>query len=109
MPPLRSTFGAGGLFAVSAASPESSVVTLEPVRILDTRDPVNVGLAGPFGSPVSQDLKVTGSVPTTTEPDRRADRGDRRVLERDAGRIDGSGVHLGATGERGRVCRRRRT
>jgi len=60
------TFGGGGLFAVSAASPESSVVTLEPVRILDSRDPVNVGLAGPFVSPVAQDLKVTGSVPTTT-------------------------------------------
>ena len=60
------TFGGGGLFAVSAASPESSVVSIEPVRILDTRDPVNVGLAGPFVSPVSQDLKVTGSVPTTT-------------------------------------------
>jgi hypothetical protein len=60
------TFGAGGLFAVSAASPESSVVTLEPVRILDTRDPVNVGLAGPFVSPAPQDLKVTGSVATTT-------------------------------------------
>ena len=59
------TFGAGGLFAVSAASPESSVVTLEPVRILDTRDPVNVGLDGPFVSPVAQDLKVTGSVSTT--------------------------------------------
>lgn len=60
------TFGAGGLFAASAASPESSVVALEPVRILDTRDPVNIGLVGPFVSPVSQDLKVTGSVPTTT-------------------------------------------
>jgi len=42
------------------------VVTLEPVRVLDSRDPVNVGLAGPFVSPVSQDLKVTGSIPTTT-------------------------------------------
>lgn len=60
------TFGAGGLFAASAASPESSTVAIEPVRILDTRDPVNVGLAGPFVSPVAQDLKVTGSVPTTT-------------------------------------------
>lgn len=60
------TLGGGGLFAVNAASPESSVVTLEPVRILDTRDPVNVGLAGPFVSPVAQDLKVTGSVATTT-------------------------------------------
>ena len=60
------TFGGGGLFAVSAASPESSVVTLEPVRILDTRDPLNVGLAGPFVSPAPQDLKVTGAVATTT-------------------------------------------
>lgn len=60
------TFGGGGLFAVNAASPESSVVSIEPVRVLDTRDPVNVGLAGPFVSPVPQDLKVTGSIPTTT-------------------------------------------
>ncbi len=60
------TLGGGGLFAVNAASPESSVVSIEPVRILDTRNPVNVGLAGPFVSPVAQDLKVTGSVPTTT-------------------------------------------
>lgn len=60
------TLGGGGLFAVSAASPESSVVSLEPVRILDTRNPVDVGLAGPFVSPVAQDLKVTGSIATTT-------------------------------------------
>ena len=60
------TLGGGGLFAVSAASPESSVVALEPTRILDTRDPVNVGLAGPFASPASQELQVTGAVPTTT-------------------------------------------
>lgn len=58
------TFGAGGLFAASAASPESSTVAIEPVRILDTR--TDVGLAGPFVSPVSQDLKVTGSIPTAT-------------------------------------------
>jgi hypothetical protein len=54
------------LFGASAASPESSVVSIEPVRILDTRDPVNVGLPGPFVSAVSQDLKVTGPVATTT-------------------------------------------
>ena len=42
------TFGAGGLFAASAASPESTVVTIEPVRILDTRDPTDIGLPGPF-------------------------------------------------------------
>lgn len=50
--------------AVSSAP--SSIVTIDPVRILDTRDPANVGLAGPFVSPVSQKLQVTGSVPTTT-------------------------------------------
>jgi hypothetical protein len=60
------TFGGGGLFAAIAASPESTVVTIEPVRILDTRDTVDVGLPGPFVSPAAQDLKVTGSVPTTT-------------------------------------------
>ena len=60
------TFGAGGLFAASAASPESTVVTIEPVRILDTRDPTDIGLPGPFVSPVAQKLQVTGSVATTT-------------------------------------------
>jgi len=59
------TFGAGGLFAVQAASSDpSSVVTIDPVRILDTR--TDVGLAGPFASQVSQKLRVTGPVPTTT-------------------------------------------
>ena len=58
------TFGGGGLFAVNAASPESSTVAIEPVRILDTR--TDVGLVGPFVSPVAQDLKVTGSVPIAT-------------------------------------------
>jgi hypothetical protein len=61
------TFGGGGMFAVQAASsPASSVVTIDPVRILDTRDPLNVGLAGPFVSALSQKLQVTGPVPTTT-------------------------------------------
>ncbi len=60
------TFGAGGLFAANAASPDSSTIAIEPVRILDTRDPVDVGLGGPFVSPAPQDLKVTGSVPTTS-------------------------------------------
>ena len=36
--------------------------------ILDTRDPVNVGLAGPFISAVGQDLQVTGPIATTTGP-----------------------------------------
>jgi hypothetical protein len=58
------TFGAGGLFAANAASPESSTVSIAPVRVLDTR--TDVGLAGPFVSAVAQDLKVTGSIPTAT-------------------------------------------
>ena len=41
-------------------------MTITPERILDTRDPVNLGLPGPFVSPVSQKLQVTGSVPTAT-------------------------------------------
>ncbi len=56
------TLGGGGLFAVQAAtSAPSSVVTIDPVRILDTRDPVNIGLPGPFVSAVSQKLQVTGA------------------------------------------------
>lgn len=58
-------FGGGGIFAVQAASsPASSVVTIDPVRILDTR--VDGGLAGPFVSRVSRKLQVTGAVPTPT-------------------------------------------
>ena len=56
------TLGGGGLVAVNAAtSAPSSVVTIDPVRILDTRDPVNIGLPGPFISAASQKLKVTGA------------------------------------------------
>lgn len=59
------TLGGGGMVAVNAAaSPASSVVTIDPVRILDTR--TDVGLPGPFVSAVSQKLKVTGAVPTST-------------------------------------------
>ena len=45
---------------------ESTFVPVAPVRIMDTRDPTNVGLAGPFVSAVAQDLQVAGSIPTTT-------------------------------------------
>ena len=41
-------------------------MTVTPERILDTRDPNNVGLNGPFVSAVSQQLQVTGSIPTAT-------------------------------------------
>ncbi len=44
---------------------ESTIVSVTPTRILDTRDPVNLGLAGPFVSAVSQKLQVTGSVATS--------------------------------------------
>jgi len=53
-------------FAGAASSSPSNVVAITPVRILDTRDPLNVGLAGPFVSAVAQDLKVTGNIPTST-------------------------------------------
>ena len=51
--------GGGAFFANAATSDPSSVVTIDPVRILDTR--TDVGLAGPFVSPVSQKLQVTGA------------------------------------------------
>ena len=62
------SLGAGGLFVAQAAPgpSESTIVTVTPERILDTRDPNNVGLAGPFVSAVSQKLQVTGSIPTAT-------------------------------------------
>lgn len=56
------TFGGGGLFVANAAtSAPSSVVMIDPVRILDTRDPLDIGLPGPFVSAVSQKLQVTGA------------------------------------------------
>jgi hypothetical protein len=47
-----------------AASPASSIVMIEPARILDTRETVDLGLAGPFTSPTPQDVQVTGPIPT---------------------------------------------
>ena len=61
------TFGAGGLAAVNAAGGvDSTAVLTDPVRVLDSRDPVIVGLNGPLASQVSQKLRVTGSIATTT-------------------------------------------
>jgi hypothetical protein len=62
------SLGAGGLFVAQAAPgpSESTIVTVTPERVLDTRDPNNLGLAGPFTSPVAQKLQVTGSIPTAT-------------------------------------------
>lgn len=56
--------GAGIHLAGAATSDPSSLVSITPTRILDTRDPVDLGLAGPFVSAVGQDLQVTGPVPT---------------------------------------------
>lgn len=58
--------GGGAFFANAASSASSSVVTIDPVRIMDTRDPNNIGLDGPFVSAVSQKLQVTGSIETAT-------------------------------------------
>jgi hypothetical protein len=58
------SLGAGGVFFADA----SSVVMVAPARILDTRDPVNVGLNGPFVSAIGQDLQVTGLIATTSGP-----------------------------------------
>ncbi len=64
------SMGAGGFFVAQAAPgpSESTIVTVTPERILDTRDPNNVGLNGPFTSAVSLKLQVTGSIPTATGP-----------------------------------------
>ena len=43
---------------------ESTVVAVAPERVLDTRNPTDLGLAGPFTSPVSQKLQLTGPIPT---------------------------------------------
>jgi hypothetical protein len=61
------SLGAGGgfLIADAASGPESSIVMADPVRILDTRDPVDVGLPGPFVSATAQKLQVTGSISTS--------------------------------------------
>jgi len=57
------TLGAGGLMIADAApSEESSFVSIDPTRVLDTR--TDVGLDGPFVSGVAQKLRVTGTVPT---------------------------------------------
>jgi hypothetical protein len=57
---LAFTLGGGGVFVAQAASSApSSVVTIDPVRILDTR--TDVGLPGPFVSAVPQKLQVAGS------------------------------------------------
>lgn len=50
--------------SASPSSDESTLVPVTPTRILDTRDPIDLGLDGPFVSPVSEDLQVAGEVPS---------------------------------------------
>jgi hypothetical protein len=54
----------GQILALPGAS-ESTVVTVNPTRVLDTR--YNVGLAGQFQSTVSRKLPITGKIPTYVE------------------------------------------
>lgn len=58
--------GTGGVVRMAAADDgaASTFVPVTPVRVLDTRDPVDLGLAGPFVSAVSQDLHLTGTIQT---------------------------------------------
>ena len=54
---------------VAQAAPgpaESTIVSVTPERILDTRNGNDIGLPGPFVSAVAQKLQVTGSIPTAT-------------------------------------------
>ena len=61
------SLGGGTLFVAQAASgPSSAVVTIDPVRVLDSRDGNDIGLAGPFVSAVGLDLHLTGPIQTTS-------------------------------------------
>jgi len=62
---VATTGGVIGLVQATGGS-SSAFVPVTPVRILDTRDPNNVGLNGPFVSQVPQDLIVVGSIATAT-------------------------------------------
>ena len=43
---------------------ESTVVNTDPERVLDSRNPTDLGLPGPFVSQTSQKLQIAGSIPT---------------------------------------------
>ncbi len=62
--------GAGGVvhWASAAESTRSSFVAITPVRVLDSRDGLDLGLAGPFVSPASQDLTIAGPIPLPGGP-----------------------------------------
>jgi len=62
------SLGAGGMFVAQAApgASESTIVSVTPERILDTRNGNDIGLPGPFVSAASQKLQVTGPIATAT-------------------------------------------
>jgi hypothetical protein len=55
------TLGAGGLISAGAASPDAAFVSIDPVRVLDTR--IGVGLSGRFADGQNRLLDVTGTIP----------------------------------------------
>lgn len=62
---LGAGLGTGVLSTSAATNPtESTFVPVEPVRILDTRAAVNLGLTGKFVSNFDRDLQVTGIIET---------------------------------------------
>src|SRR5690349_25101824 len=65
------TLGAGGLgIARAASSAPAALVTIEPVRVLDTRVPV--GLSGPLTAGQSRRLDVTGTITVAVGPTQTA-------------------------------------
>ena len=80
------SMGAGGfLIAEAASSPESDMVLIDPVRILDTRDPVSVGLPGPFVYPIDQSrARVRSPRPMKSVATRSCTSASSRVLQREA-------------------------
>jgi YVTN family beta-propeller protein len=64
---IATTLAVGGVGVARATTGTvSSFVSIVPARILDTR--TDIGLPGPFTSPESRVLQVTGSVPTPSGP-----------------------------------------
>lgn len=76
------SLGAGGFVGLvnAASSAPSDIVSITPVRVLDTRDPNNIGLAGPFVSATGQDLTVTGNIATANGPQQVVPPGATSVL-----------------------------
>ena len=64
---------------------ESTIVSVTPTRVLDTRDPRNIGLAGPFASARISEAAVDGLDRHQRRYGHgRPGRGDRRAAQRDS-------------------------